>query len=318
MELFSIMCFNGLRLPSLLESQKGALKRRPVSCHDPVVPRDIRVEPPISPRDQFCRDGFVVIDSLLGRGDVDKLNARLEDVMSGRYSTGKAPDKFPKVAGGKLLNPSKRTIQIINIWKADVSFAALVKSPKLGKLVAELGGWPGARVANDQVWAKPPLAGPLSFHRDSAYFDFVPSDVITVWIALDDMLPEMGPLEYVVGSHMWGDGRFGSANQFFDKDSKSLLFDAAKREGIVDPEQHLTFSTVDVKAGGAAIHNGRTWHGSGPNSNSKRPRRGLGIHFIPASATFRPGVPPTQMWAKHKKEGSDLLPDEELPITFES
>ena len=46
-----------------------------------------------------------------------------------------------------------------------------------------------------QVWAKPPGASPLTFHRDSAYFDFVPSDVITVWLALDDMLPELGPLE---------------------------------------------------------------------------------------------------------------------------
>ena len=32
----------------------------------------------------------------------------------------------------------------------------------------------------DQVWAKPPGAPPLVFHRDSPYFDFAPSDVVTV------------------------------------------------------------------------------------------------------------------------------------------
>ena len=97
---------------------------------------------------------------------------------------------------------------MINIWKADRDFARVVLSPTLGRIVAALGGWAnGARVANDQVWAKPPGAAPLTFHRDSAYFDFVPSDVITVWIALDDMEPELGPLQYVHGSHEWGDAR---------------------------------------------------------------------------------------------------------------
>ena len=37
---------------------------------------------------------------------------------------------------------------------------------------------------------------PLVFHRDSTYFDFDPSDVVTVWLALDDMTPDLGPLEY--------------------------------------------------------------------------------------------------------------------------
>lgn len=38
-------------------------------------------------------------------------------------------------------------------------------------------------------------ASALVFHRDSPYFDFEPANVITVWIALDDMTNEVGPLE---------------------------------------------------------------------------------------------------------------------------
>ena len=34
--------------------------------------------------------------------------------------------------------------------------------------------------------------------------------------ALDDLEPALGPLEYVRGSHKWGEGRTGSANQFYD------------------------------------------------------------------------------------------------------
>ena len=49
----------------------------------------------------------------------------------------------------------------------------------------------------------------MVFHRDSPYFMFEPSDVVTVWVALDTMDEELGPLEYVRGSHKWGDGRVG-------------------------------------------------------------------------------------------------------------
>ena len=35
-------------------------------------------------------------------------------------------------------------------------------------------------------------------------------------MALDEMVPELGPLEYVSGSHLWGDGRSGTASHFFD------------------------------------------------------------------------------------------------------
>ena len=123
-------------------------------------------------------------------------------------------------------------MQIVNIRKADSAFRNVITSPTLGKFIAEIGGWPGARIGSDQVWAKPPTGGPLVFHRDSAYFNFIPEDVITLWLALDDMTPDVGPLEYVEKSHMWGEGRVGSAKQFFDRDRFGLMYQAAKMEGL--------------------------------------------------------------------------------------
>ena len=115
----------------------------------------------------------------------------------------------------------------------------------------------------------------------------MPSDVITVWIALDDMEPALGPLQYIHDSHRWSDGRVGSAQLFFDaRDRFALLHDAARREGIEEPASALRITTLGVQAGGCGIHNGRLWHGSGANQTSK-PRRGLGIHFVPADAQLR-------------------------------
>ena len=71
-----------------------------------------------------------------------------------------------------------------------------------------------------------------------------------------------------------------------------------------------------MRAGGASLHDGRTWHGSGPNDSAAAPRRGLGIHFVPACATFAPGAELGKLWAPLKQPGTDALPDDLLPVTW--
>ena len=103
-------------------------------------------------QEQFAQDGFVVLDRLIDPEVCSELNQRIEKVLRGEYNKdGGAPDKSPKFSAdtrsksGKapppLGGPSKRTLQIINIWKADESFAKVVCSEALGRAVAELAGW---------------------------------------------------------------------------------------------------------------------------------------------------------------------------------
>lgn len=280
-------------------------------------------------RSKFQELGFVIMDDLLSTATCRSLTERLEAVLRGKYDLGQPPDKAPKLLPPVSSKPgkpspkplgglSKDTLQLINIWKSDSLFRDVVCSAHLGRVVAELGGWSGARVANDQVWAKPAGAGPLTFHRDSAYFDFTPSDVITVWFALDDMHPDLGPLEYVEGSHRWSDARWGSATHFFDRKNRfCLMHDAAGREGI-DPESlHLT--PVLVRAGGCGIHDGRVWHGSDSNS-SNLPRRGLGIHFVPAEASLRSveGGTLAHKLRAQSDQSSRELSEESFPVTWQA
>ena len=157
-------------------------------------------------REAFEEHGFVVLERLVTREFAAALCTRLDQLLLGHYDVpGGEPDKVPKLSrdtrckpGKKprptvMQTPNRRTLQLINVWKADSLFRQLVLSPTLGRFVADLAGWScGARVANDQVWAKPPGASALVFHRDSAYFDFAPPHVVTVWIALDDMTKEVG------------------------------------------------------------------------------------------------------------------------------
>ena len=307
------------RVPALILSgeattQNAAYHNHPMThCAwaEHVLPLTVTTEH----QEQFQRYGHVMLPQLIDGRTVKLLNDRLEAVLQDCFDLGQAPDKMPK--GRNAWSCGKRTLQIVNIRKADAAFRRVIMSPELGKFIASLAGWPGTRVASDQVWAKPPTGGPLVFHRDSAYFDFVPSDVITLWLALDDMTPDVGPLEYVHGSHLWGEGRIGSANQFFDRDRFGLMLQAAKSEGL--GLEDLTISMVKCNAGGAGVHNGRTWHGSGPNTSRSKPRRGLGIHFVPSNVTFK-DAPLGNMWRKFRDE--DGVVDEkafqqEFPVTFQ-
>ena len=223
-----------------------------------------------------------------------------------------------------------KVIQVINVHKADRLYRQLARSPVLGRVVAQLAGWTmGARLAQDQVWAKPPAAAPLAFHRDSPYFMFAPDDVVTVWLALDDMNEELGPLQYVKGSHLWGDGRVGVATQFFQSDGGvALLKSAAKRAEV--PQQvsleNLEIVSMDgLPAGALSIHNGRTWHGSGKNNSKVRPRRGLGLHFVPANVRFTADAHHSRLWRPYVEnvlaEGGDPstveLPLRDFPIVWQ-
>jgi len=276
----------------------------------PKLTRDIKFD--------FEKSGYIILPTLISRERCDRLNFRLEQVLSGTFSTGKSPDKIPLIKEPKMgiyQQQNRKTLQIINIWKSDENFKEIVACPALGEFVAKLMNWKGARVAQDQVWIKPSNSNALVFHRDTPYFDFEPDEVLTVWIALDDMDDELGPLEYVKGSHLWSDERVGCASQFFStKKSKSLLFDACSKAGY-DPAS-LSFKTVGVRAGGAGVHNGRTWHGSGPNT-SKNARRGIGIHFVPANSRFCSDLK-KGMWfdLKEKYGGGLKLPDDEMPISW--
>lgn len=223
--------------------------------------------------------------------------------------------KGPLGFSGNLSNV--KVLQLINVHKCDRLFRKLVTSRQLGKVVADLAGWEqGARLAQDQVWAKPPGAPPLVFHRDSPYFMFDDNRVVTVWIALDTMDAELGPLEYVKGSHLWGEGRVGTSKQFYQHTGgMKLMLSAAASEGLSMEDLDI-ISMAGLEAGGISIHNGRTWHGSSRNASETRPRRGVGLHFVPKNVKFTADARHSKLWKGYwERDGAELCP-EDFPVVY--
>lgn len=147
---------------------------------------------------------------------------------------------------------------------------------------------------------------------------FTPSDVVTVWVALDNMDEEIGPLSYAKGSHLWGDARTGAATFFFENDGgHSLLRSAAERENLTEVE---IVSLAGLEAGGISIHDGRTWHGSSSNNSKSRPRRGLGLHFVPDNIRFTELASKSRLWKRYVEGIVDpsqvSIDNEDFPLTW--
>eukprot|EP00931_Biecheleriopsis_adriatica_P036190 TRINITY_DN20855_c0_g1_i2.p1 TRINITY_DN20855_c0_g1~~TRINITY_DN20855_c0_g1_i2.p1 ORF type:complete len:196 (-),score=47.84 TRINITY_DN20855_c0_g1_i2:48-548(-) len=138
-------------------------------------------------------EGFAVAGSILPLSLCEALLARLEAMFEGDFDSGAVPDKVPPRRDASVPAPKRpRVEQFVNAWKGDQLFEATVQSPALAAWVAEVAGWPEAgQVLQDQIWCKRPGSGPIAFHRDEAYMG---EGVVTLWITLDDLAPELGPL----------------------------------------------------------------------------------------------------------------------------
>lgn len=233
---------------------------------------------------EFRTDGFLVVPSVLDAPEVAALRNSFPRIFSGDFDTGIYPDEWHWREGMSLPDITRH---ICNAWKSDLAIARLALSETIGRVAAQLTGWPGVRLGQDTIWWKPPGTRPIKLHQDSSFMDFLePAKTITCWVALDDTARDAGTLEYAPGSHLWPltkiPGDFHTA-----EDYRSGMRYAAQAAGVPEPTPYF----VEVPAGSLAFHAGEIWHGSGPNTSGTTMRRSIGLHMISTQARFsdRPG-----------------------------
>lgn len=262
-------------------------------------------------RADFAANGFVVIDQLIGAADIAALRDRFDRLFAGEFETGVEPDEVNwQFDGG---DPTL-TRQICNGWKADTVIAATVLRSDIGRALAELAGWPGARVIQDNLLWKPPSARSVGFHRDNAYLGwYQPQEMMTCWIALDDTDSAGGTVEYAARSHRWPPVRDGESTFHAPQDHRAALDDAAGMVG-----ETVESVPVVVPAGGGSLHHGWTWHGSAPNATNND-RRALAIHLASSVATFNragfdQGTGP--VYSRYAAADHDRMATDAFPIVW--
>jgi ectoine hydroxylase-related dioxygenase (phytanoyl-CoA dioxygenase family) len=255
----------------------------------------------------FDRDGFLIIDAgFIDDEAIERLRMAFDRLFAGEYERGIRPDEVNWVAGR---DPEDRTRQICNGWKADTAVAAQVLSERTGRLAAELMGWHGVRLLQDNVIWKPPGTKSLGMHQDGSYLDYlVPPAMVTCWIALDDTSAEAGTITYAAGSHRWP--RAPENRGEFHAPADWL----APVERALPAREELRLVPIEVKAGGASFHDHLTFHGSGPNTAAIH-RRACISHLIPADAEFHSvNVDPT--YSRYRRIDDMALDESFFPVVW--
>ena len=275
---------------------------------------------------RFGKDGFLVVERLIPAATVEVLRARFERLFRGEFETGVRPDEVNWQEG---TGEPTLTRQICNGWKADRAIARVVLDEGIGRALAELAGWPGARVVQDNLLWKPPGARALGHHQDNAYLAwYTPREMLSCWIALDDTTAQGGTLEFARGSHRWVPAEAPRGEFHGPEDYRAPLETAAAAEGRaaeggaaeggaaegVVPE----IVRVEVPAGGGAFHHGWTWHGSGPN-RGRTERRALVVHGGSSEARFVParlGEGNGPVYGRYRRLGDDAMDENHFPILW--
>lgn len=149
--------------------------------------------------------------------------------------------------------------------------------PGILDLVQQLIG-PDIVLWGSQVFCKPPLAGKaIPWHQDGQYWPIRPVATCSVWIALDDSLPENGCMRYIPGSHAGGSiyrHRLSGRNDVvLSQEVEPSQFDESTARDDV------------LKAGQFSLHDVYLIHGSNANRSARR-RAGFVIRYMPATSVF--------------------------------
>lgn len=232
---------------------------------------------------RFVRDGYVVIPGAVDAKTLAKLNADIDSVWT-NPPKGLLIETFEPDGVMKYITPSPEyragRTKLLDIYtSSDIARQAIAAPAGMAFLSAIFEDKPKA--FQSLTFYK---GSQQAIHKDTAYVkvDSNPTALAATWLALEDISPGTGELEYFVGSHhsppylfggvsRWMEGNEGEHDAFL----KSLVADA---ERLQQPK-----SSFLAKAGDLLIWHADLAHGGSPITNAQKTRKSLVTHFCPIS-----------------------------------
>lgn len=149
------------------------------------------------------------------------------------------------------------------------------------------------------LFGKPPHNGKETpWHQDGEYYPIRPLETLTIWIPLDDVTPENGPMKFIPGSH--------KAHKLF---SHSWKDGNDKTINLVTDSEHFDESTAEpliLRAGQVSFHDVYMIHGSSANRTDKR-RAAFIVRLMPATSLYDHALG-AEIGKKHPAQGYGVRP----------
>lgn len=220
--------------------------------------------------DEYWKRGWTVVEEVFTEDEVDAISKlasqicdeRLNNQLGDKHKTDHSENG--QAAPRKLSRPFL-THQV---------FRNFILDQRMRALIEQLIGKP-PHLMIDQIFMKPPHFGSANpYHQDNAYFRCHPDDeVLTSWIALDDVDEHNGCLRYIDDSHL------GPILTHHDVPGEPHNKVPSDDEIDLDRE-----SLAMVRKGGIVFHHSKALHTSHRNE-SDRWRRAYASHWVSADVT---------------------------------
>ena len=221
----------------------------------------------------FRDDGVVAMPGLVDAGWVERLRAAMDEVLEapGPTAIEFAAEGTPRFFGETF------------VWLNQPVFREIACESHLPEIAARMMGATEVSLAWDHLFVKEPRAtGETPWHQDLPYVWLDGMQNISFWIALDEVTPDSGAVEFVRGSHRWGkwyQPQSFDPNRDYDSGEWEKMPDIDGRRGDYDIVQPA------LRPGDAVAFHLLTIHHA-PGNASDRRRRGLSIRYAGDDATY--------------------------------
>ena len=199
---------------------------------------------------RFHNDGFVVPDCRLPQDVVAEMREAYDELLSAN----------PGFSSDFMLGPHLETTGAQGV-RGSRRWLSFVTRPELLDMVEQLIG-EDIILWGTTIFGKPAHGGKATpWHQDGAYYPIRPLETLSIWIALDDAVPDNGCMRFIPGSHKdrkifshhWEEDQDLTINRVCDSEH----FDEASARDLVLAAGQISFHDVYIIHGSRANPSGR-------------------------------------------------------------
>lgn len=209
--------------------------------------------------DQMQRDGFVVLESLFTKAEMEQLADGIDQYVK------RHEEELAKNGGGWIDKADQITFTS-HLAEQDEKIRAFCLRKEIADLSSQLLGPDVDLYWNQSVFKRPETEQIFPWHQDDAYTPVKPAPYLTLWLAISDATEENGCISVLPGSHK---------NGLVPHEQTAYGWACHSPE---DPDQGVL---VPVPAGSLVVFWSMTMHKSGPNL-SKNIRKAYVIQYANA------------------------------------
>ncbi|WP_339742860.1 phytanoyl-CoA dioxygenase family protein [uncultured Rubinisphaera sp.] len=219
-----------------LDAIERDLKFYPSTNKDPKVLTPEQIE-------HYNREGYIHPISIFSAGEIGEIRSYFDELLERVIAEG-----------GDSYSISSAHLKHGKVWDMlhDQRIVDCV-SDILGQNVV---GW------GSHFFCKMPHDGKtVAWHQDSSYWPLTPTKALTVWLAIDDVDAENGPMKFISGSHHVGHLTYRPSSSH----EHNVL-----NQTIDNPEQYGAVIENHLQAGQISMHSDLLLHGSDANDSDRR------------------------------------------------